>query len=186
MIEVEIKLPIEDWESMITSLKKMGFVKGGFVREEDAYFDNDSGQIRKNGEALRVRRITDLLTNQEETVITYKGRKMDQVSMSRKELETGVKDADVCIGIFEALGFHVVPPKVVKTRQEYTFDQIHACMDTVENLGNFLELELVIAEEEGKEAALQEIEKVLQRLGYALKDTVRNSYLSMLQHVEDE
>ena len=186
MIEVEIKLPIGDREAVTTNLEKMGFVKGGLVREEDAYFDNHSGQIRKNGEALRVRRITDLLTNQEETVITYKGKKMDQVSMSRKELETGVEDACVCIGIFEALGFQIVEPKVIKTRQEYTLDQMHACVDMVENLGNFLELELVIEKEEGKEAALHEIEKVLQRLGYTLKDTVRNSYLSMLQYVEDE
>ena len=111
---------------------------------------------------------------------------MDQVSMSRKELETGVEDSDVCIGILEALGFQIVEPKVIKTRQEYTLDQMHACVDRVENLGDFLELELVIEEEQGKETALQEIEKVLQRLGYTRKDTVRNSYLSMLQHVEDE
>ena len=186
MIEVEMKLPIEDREAVISDLKNMGFVKGGLVREEDAYFDNDSGQIRKNGEALRIRRITDLLTNQEETVITHKGKKMDLISMSRRELETGVEDADVCIGILEALGFQIVEPKVIKIRQEYTFDEMHACVDTVENLGDFLELELVIEKEEGKEAALQEIEKVLQRLGYTIKDTVRNSYLSMLQHVQDE
>lgn len=186
MIEVEIKLPIENRESVTENLGKIGFLKTGLVREEDAYFDNDSGQIRKNGEALRVRRIADLLTGGEETVITYKGRKMDQVSMSRKELETGVEDADVCIGILEALGFQIVEPKVIKIRQEYTFDQMHACVDMVENLGDFLELELVIEKEDGKEAALQKIEKVLQRLGYTIKDTVRNSYLSMLQHVQDE
>lgn len=186
MIEVEIKLPIKQRESVTANLEKMGFIKAGLVREEDVYFDNDFGQIRKNGEALRVRRIADLLTGEEETVITYKGRKMDQVSMSRRELETGIEDANVCIGILEALGFQIVEPKVIKTRQEYTLDQMHACVDTVENLGDFLELELVIAEEEGKEAALHEIEKVLQRLGYTIKDTVRNSYLSMLQHVQDE
>ena len=186
MIEVEIKLPIEERESVTVNLEKMGFIKAGLVQEEDVYFDNDFGQIRKNGEALRVRRIADLLTSQEETVITYKGRKMDQVSMSRKELETGVEDSDVCIGILEALGFQIVEPKVIKTRQEYTLDQMHACVDRVENLGDFLELELVIEEEQGKETALQEIEKVLQRLGFTRKDTVRNSYLSLLQHVEDE
>ena len=45
---------------------------------------------------------------------------------------------------------------------------------------------MVISEEESREEALQEIDRVLQRLGYNLKDTTRTSYLSMLQQVEDD
>ena len=61
-----------------------------------------------------------------------------------------------------------------------------ACIDQVQDLGDFLELEMVITEDKNKDDALGQIEKMLQRLGYSLKDTTRNSYLSMLQHVEDE
>ena len=64
--------------------------------------------------------------------------------------------------------------------------RITACMDQVENLGNFLELEVVIPEKEDRKEALQQIEEILHKLGYTLKDTVRNSYLSMLQGREDE
>lgn len=186
MIEVEIKLPIDNKENVEADLKRLGFIKSSLVCEEDIYFDNDAGQIQKNGEALRVRKITNLLTNQADVVITYKGKKMDQISMSRKELETRVADAEVCTQIFESLGFRVIPPMVKKTRQEYTFDQMTACIDQVRDLGDFLELEMVIPEDKNKDDALQQIEKMLHKLGYALKDTTRNSYLSMLQHVEDE
>ena len=106
--------------------------------------------------------------------------------MTRKELETGVSDGEICAGIFEALGFYKVPPAVIKKRQEYVLRRITACMDQVENLGNFLELEVVIPEEEDRKEALQQIEEILHKLGYTLKDTVRNSYLSMLQGREDE
>ena len=61
-----------------------------------------------------------------------------------------------------------------------------ACIDQVQNLGNFLELEIIIQEDEDKDEALRQIENVLLELGYSLKDTVRNSYLSMLQHTQDE
>ncbi|OLR59400.1 hypothetical protein BHF70_07060 [Anaerostipes sp. 494a] len=186
MIEVEIKLPIDNKENVEADLKRLGFIKSSLVCEEDIYFDNDAGQIRKNGEALRVRKVTDLLANQTDVVITYKGKKMDQISMSRKELETGVADAEICTQIFESLGFRVILPKVKKTRQEYTFDQMTACIDQVQDLGDFFELEMVITEDKNKDDALGQIEKMLQRLGYSLKDTTRNSYLSMLQHVEDE
>lgn len=80
----------------------------------------------------------------------------------------------------------MILPKVKKTRQEYTFDQMTACIDQVQDLGDFFELEMVITEDKNKDDALGQIEKMLQRLGYSLKDTTRNSYLSMLQHVEDE
>ena len=56
-----------------------------------------------------------------------------------------------------------------------------ACVDQVKDLGDFLELEILIEEDENKENALQQIEIILWRLGYTLKDTTRTSYLSMLQ-----
>ena len=181
MVEVEIKLPIKNKEIVEKSLEKLGFVKAGLVREEDVYFDNESSRIRENGEALRVRKVTNLATDESETRITYKGKKLDQVSMTRKELETGVSDAEVCIQILEAIGYQAIPPEVVKTRQEYTFENVTACIDQVQNLGDFLELEILIEEDENKENALQQIEIILRRLGYTLKDTTRTSYLSMLQ-----
>lgn len=185
MIEVELKLPIRDAEAVREDLIKMGFGSDGQIREEDCYFDNERRQIRENGEALRVRKITDLLTERSETVITYKGRKLDRISMSRKELETEVADGEICMQILEALGFGAVPPMVVKERQILKRNRVTACVDQVKNLGPFLELEIVIREDESKDQALEQIEQILRELGYALEDTTRNSYLSMLQKTED-
>ena len=130
--------------------------------------------------------MTDLLTDESEVVITYKGKKLDQVSMSRKELETGVADAEVCIQIFESLGFKMIPPKVIKNRQEYRLNHMTACIDQVQDLGDYLELEMLVPENDSKDSALRQIEKMLQKFGYTMEDTTRNSYLSMLQHVEEE
>ena len=186
MIEVEVKLPIANKEVVESDLYCMGFVKTSQIREEDCYFDNEARQIRTNGEALRIRKVTDLQSDHSDVVITFKGKKMDQVSMSRRELETQIADAETGVQIFQALGFRIVPPKVVKIRNEYKIGQMTACIDQVQNLGDFLELEIVIQECEDKDEALGQIESVLQKLGYSLKDTVRNSYLSMLQHTQDE
>ena len=106
--------------------------------------------------------------------------------MSRKELETEVADGEICMQILEALGFGAVPPRVVKERQILKRNRVTACVDQVKNLGPFLELEIVIREDESKDQALEQIEQILRELGYALEDTTRNSYLSMLQQTEDE
>lgn len=50
----------------------------------------------------------------------------------------------------------------------------------MKNLGDYLELEKMVDVEEEKTEALQELEEVLQRLGYSMEDTTRTSYLSML------
>lgn len=186
MIEVEIKLPIKDIGKIETNLTGMGFVRTNRIREKDFYFDNADKQIRLNGEALRVRQETDLYIGHSKTVITYKGKKLDHVSMTRKELETGVQDAQICIQILQAIGFDMVSPAVIKTRQMFCLDDITACLDSVEGLGDFLELEIIIPEDGRQDWALDRIETILGQLGYSLKDTTRTSYLSMLQRRSGE
>ena len=68
---------------------------------------------------------------------------------------------------------------VEKLRQYYHRDNIPACVDAVTNLGDYLELEIIVDEEEKREAALDQLEQILHTLGYSMQDTTRTSYLSM-------
>ena len=195
MIEVEIKLPLGGQEQEISpdqiveKLVCLGFSAGSRLKETDIYFDNDADRIRSRGEALRVRKVETLQDKEkipkweaDSTVfITFKGQKLDHVSMTRRELETKVENADICIELFCAMGYFPVEPKVIKQRQNYHKGNMTACIDRVENLGNFLELEIVIPETEDEDAALRRIEELLCELGYGLKDTIQTSYLSLLQ-----
>lgn len=185
MTEVEIKLPIQNTEKIISALTSIGFVQDSIIEEKDVYFDNVHEQIRKNGEALRIRQIHNPETGETESVITFKGKKLDKISMTRQELETGISDAETGIRILEALGFFPVSPKVVKTRRSYHWNEMNACVDQVRDLGDFLELEIVTEENADRENALAKIEEILNQLGYQRSDTTRTSYLSMLQNRED-
>ena len=178
-VEVEIKLKIEDKTQILTSLKQLGFEKKKLVMETDTYYTAEHHDFARLDEALRVRSIENLDTGEKTAAITYKGAKMDTVSMTRKELETEVKDATVCREILENIGFQPVP-KVGKQRQYMQNGNITACVDTVTGLGEYLELEILAEKEEEREAALKELEEILQKLGYSIKDTIRKSYLSML------
>lgn len=55
-----------------------------------------------------------------------------------------------------------------------------ACVDTVNGLGEYLELEKLVASDEERSEALEEIEGMLNKLGYSMQDTTRTSYLSLL------
>jgi hypothetical protein len=59
------------------------------------------------------------------------------------------------------LGFFTVPA-VIKHRQWLHLDNVTACLDSVEDLGDFLELEMVIADASEKEAALNDLIALLE------------------------
>lgn len=179
MIEVEIKLAVKDPEDLKKKLLENGFQRGKIVREEDVYFNSDHHDFRKRDEALRIRSVRNLESGKEQTLLTFKGPKIDQVSMTRKELETGIESLPVMREVLMNLGFDKQYP-VIKTRAYYEKENLTACVDQVERLGDFLELEVLVEEETGKESALLFIEETLKHLGHDLKETTRTSYLTML------
>lgn len=191
MIEVEVKLAVPSLECLEEELVKMGFCYLETIEQEDRYYDSEDCLIRSSGQALRLRKVAKLSCDDrissENTVITFKGKKLDLVSMTRKELETDVADFSIMDQILNELGFFAVQPIVKKMRKEFELSEVyemHACLDQVEGLGAYLELE-IMTEEDKREDALFCIEKILKHLGFSVKDTTTNSYLSLLQGVED-
>ena len=187
MIEVEVKLPLrrqektEETGRIAEVLCSMGFRKAARFRQRDTYFDNEAGEIRGGGKALRIRETEDLMKGIVTAELNFKGPRMDQVSMTRQELETEVGQAETGRRILAALGFSPVLPEVVKERTEYRRKEITAALDRVEGLGDFLELEILADEETENGKVLQKLEELLGELGYQMGDTVTRSYLSMLQ-----
>ena len=181
MIEVEIKIPVGDLKEVREGLQRKGFVHEQSRIEKDTYYDGGIHGIRKSGEALRVRQIIHCDTGEKISEINFKGKKMDSVSMSRPEYETTVGDGEIAGKIFEAAGFFPVKPMVVKKRELLVFGEMRACLDEVEGLGTFLELEIMAEDESSKAVALEKIERILKALGHGMEETTRVSYLTQLQ-----
>lgn len=184
MIEVEVKLKIKDPVSVEEELKNQGFCLDMILQETDTYYDGGLYGIKKSGQALRVRRTVDCISGAEKSELNFKGAKIDEVSMARQELETVVESGETAMHILEAIGFHPVEPRVVKKRRLLSCGNVHACMDEVEGLGSFLELEIMAESEDERPEALRRIEKLLGSVGYSMKDTTRVSYLGQLQGLD--
>ena len=178
-IEIEIKLKIRDRQALAAKLTELGFRPGRLLRETDVYFRAAHHDFVKRDEALRVRETEELETGEKTAQLNFKGPKLDDVSMTRKEMETSVGDGETARAILEQIGFTPVIP-VEKVRNYFHRGQLTACVDQVTGLGDFLELEILTESEEGRSAALAEIEEVLRHAGYSMEDTTRISYLSQL------
>lgn len=180
MIEVEIKVSVKNITKIEECLLKNGFIKGAHIKESDYYFDNEVHEIRNNDQALRIRSSYDLDADVKYNLMTFKGSKMDEISMTRKEFEIQIDDADTCMQIFSSLGYKNIYP-VIKERQYYHKDCMTACIDQVEKLGCFMELEFIVENESEKDKALGEIISTIESFGYSKQEIIRKSYLSMLQ-----
>ena len=109
-----------------------------------------------------------------------------QKQLDAKFKETGVENGDTAERILCALGFMPVRPVVVKNRKILRNEDISVCLDDVQCLGAFLEIEIMVESEENRTAALSRIEKIIESIGYTMADTTRMSYLSQLQNKAKE
>ena len=105
------------------------------------------------------------------------------MSMTRKELEMHTDHLETGIEIFSSLGYKKIYP-VIKRREYFHKNNISACIDQVEHLGNFFELEIIVENESEKNQALEQLLNLLGELGYQKDDIITRSYLSMLQEYE--
>lgn len=178
--EIEIKLPLKNLKETLEILTDQGFHETAEIREEDTYFNSVYHDVKKRDEALRIRTSTDCRSGVSKTQINFKEPKLDKISMSRMELETEVSDAEVLKSILVHLDFFTVA-SVMKTRKYLNRGRFTACLDQVEGLGAFLELEVIAEQESERKKILSKMEDLLAILGYHMSDTVQTSYLSMLQ-----
>ena len=168
MFEIEIKARCHDKNSLIEKIVSAGAVHIETREEIDMYFNHPQRDFAKTDEALRLRRIG------EKTYLTYKGPKVSVKSKTRLEEELGVENFDSIKKIFLLLGF-VEKEKVVKVRSIYHYDKIEICIDEVENLGDFIELEI-------KSEQIKEAEEHLFNIAnsFGLTDFIQKSYLEMI------
>ncbi|MCK5486976.1 MAG: class IV adenylate cyclase, partial [Desulfobacterales bacterium] len=123
-------------------------------------------------EALRIRVVNG------RAVLTYKGKKLDAVSKTREEFETDV-DGVTMRSILLSLGF-VESGVVRKTRTAFELEDLTICLDSVDGLGEFIEVESIVESESDVELHRARVFGFLDKLGIGQGDSIRVSYLEML------
>lgn len=179
MIEVEIKAKITDAQATEKSLLKLGFTEERRVSEQDVYFNGNDRDFRKTDEALRIRACKNLKADTERNALTYKGPKLGNHSQTRNELEISFEDPDKMKAILTALGY---PPvlEVQKLRRIYRLGAITACVDHVDSLGDYLELEKLVDDKKSYPEAVGELYEWLVKIGIPKDSLTQYSYLELL------
>jgi adenylate cyclase class 2 len=177
MYEVELKLRAEH-DALREPLDDVGAEPTGTVTQVDTYYDHPVRAFGETDEALRIRRETDGAGERAE--VTYKGPLVDDDSKTRPELETEIDDGETMDAILESVGFEPAAT-VEKTRERYRCGDYTVTLDSVDGLGEFVEIETEADEiEPAREGAIE----LLERLGLDPEDGIRRSYLGLLLDAE--
>jgi adenylate cyclase class 2 len=181
LLEIEMKFAVPDFKALKKRLSQCGARRARIKprHEEDHYFNAPDRDFARTDEALRLRRLG------AENFVTYKGPKRDRQTKTRAEIEVslarGQAAAEEFCRLLRELGYRDVAI-VRKDRWLYRFANaggfvVEVCLDDVEGLGKFAELEIL-----APEAQLDAARAVLQQLAadLDLSGSERRSYLEML------
>jgi adenylate cyclase, class 2 len=178
MLEIEVKFPVTDFGVVRERLSSSKARSDAPIQEADHYFNAPDRDFARTDEALRVRRIGS--SNR----ATYKGPRQPGQAKTRTEIEVGLAEgsqaADDFCRLLTQLGYRPVAV-VQKERTVYHLQQggfnLEVCLDTVVDVGRFVEVE-ILAPPEALDAARQVLGEVAAEL--QLRDSERRSYLEML------
>lgn len=178
MYELERKARA-DHRAIRERLRELDLTPQTEVVQTDTYLDHPHRDFAETDEALRVRREHPAGEPDAATVeLTYKGPRIADDAKTRVERTTTIGDAESLTAILEELGF-VVVAAVAKRRTRFEHDDVTICLDDVDGLGEFVELEAE-TDADGLEAAHERVEAVSQVLGLDGAETITTPYLTML------
>ncbi len=178
MLEIEQKFADVDFAAIEKRLAQWKARRGEERCEADHYFNAPDRDFARTDEAFRLRRVGSA------NFLTYKGPKHPGAVKVRTELEVPLRDGDEAaeqfIRLLGYLGYRVVAV-VRKQRRIYHLERnsfaLVVCLDEVEKLGRFAEVEIV-APEEQVDAARSVLAETAALLG--LTNLERRSYLNLL------
>lgn len=171
MIEFEMKFKVSH------SLVKEKLIENNasFIRienHEDTYYQHPSRDFRETDEAFRVRSKDNSLS------LTYKGPKFNSESKSRQEIDVKVQ-SDEIHELLKSLGFEY-SGSVKKVREIWKHRDLTITLDLVENLGEYIELEVIGRNKAQLEKILSKMRKLILDFGLDPEDQIPESYLELL------
>ncbi|QQS60078.1 class IV adenylate cyclase [Candidatus Falkowbacteria bacterium] len=172
MREIEIKLKAKNFENLEKSLNDKGVLLSIPITQHDVIYslNNSTKEFESAGEKdviIRLRYLKD------KTVLTLK--KQCSRELDNLEYETEVKEPDQMHNILSILGWTPIVG-VKKIRRKGKLGEYEICLDQVEKLGDFVELEKLAADDVNPEQIREELFKELETLGLSRNDEETRGY----------
>ena len=165
--ETEAKLRVDELESCAERLGELGAEMVGAVEQRDVFYDRADHSLLGSDRGLRVRHET--LGSSKVARMCFKGPRQKGKYKRRQEIEFEVSSGAEAEELLEALGF-ASSVVVEKKRAVWALGGCEVCLDVVEGLGCFVEIE------GPGEAAVSRVQELM---GLGGCESLGDSYASM-------
>lgn len=186
MREIEIKLKVNNLDLLEKDLAKAGCVFSEPISQHDVVYSSktdaengyDSLKNSKEGHvAIRIR------YEKNTTKLTLKQQRSNE--MDNIEYETEVKDPKEIHGMLTVLGWKI-EVEVKKTRKKGKLGKYEICLDKVERLGNFMEIEKMTDDNDDPENVRKELFEAAKPFGFAEEDEETRGYDTQIYQLENK
>ncbi len=179
-VEIEAKFPLYNKKIAINKLNEVGIPTETNNIQKDIYYTPAHKNFLEGetiSEWLRIRN-----TNNEKT-INYKNWSNNKGNnkISCKEIEIGIDDYNGMIEMFEALDFKKIIV-VEKVRNSWEYNGIVISLDTINNLGDFIELEFKTNLFDNEEDSLNYIKETIKGLDIEVGEQIFAGYPQLIMN----
>ena len=180
MREIEIKLRVENLEELEEKLKAKGLVISKEVFQHDVVYsrasDSFTDRSKEGHTVIRIRRQGDV------SILTLKYQKSGELDCL--EYESEVKNPEEVNEMLRVLGW-TPEIEVKKLRKKGKLGEYEICLDKVEGLGTFVELEKMAADDIDPEPVREELFKVLESFGLSRENNMIHGYDTQLYQLKN-
>ncbi|XP_044747913.1 uncharacterized protein LOC123309093 [Coccinella septempunctata] len=170
MKNVEIKASIENRDELESIINEMNLGSAEVIIQHDIFFKTPKGR-------LKMRKFKDnggeLIFYERDDTEGPKLSTYNKMNLSREDV------ANLSTILSQSLGVH---GEVKKTRYLYLFEQTRIHIDYVEELGNFLELEVVLTPNQSPEEGQMIAESIMKKLKVDSKNLISCSYMDLIKN----
>ncbi len=174
MREIEIKVRARNLSEVEKKLLRDGCILSDEISQRDVVYSKDRSVWRdstKGDAVVRIRRT--------DKGAEFNFKKQCSNESDNIEYETGISDPEEMHNILLALGWQP-QVEVVKVRQKGMLDKYEICLDKVEKLGTFVELEKLTKDDDDPKEVRKELFKVLSNYGFSPDDEEVRGYDTMI------
>ena len=170
MKEIEVKARLKNEANVLEKLKALGCVLSEPIRQVDTVYSKIVGNVEeylKNDHFLRIREKSD------GTFIFTVKKPLSKAVLTKAEHETEIMNAKELEQALLLMGYQKAN-RVVKLRRSGTCGEFEICIDEVEKLGSFIEVEKM--SDGDVDAVRKELNEFLTSLGVSPEDEVHKGY----------
>jgi len=182
MREIEIKIKVKNIENIEKQLRDKGCRLSDPIRQHDVIYSKSGStsewKSAKEGDViLRIRRMDD--------VAEFNLKQQRSSEMDNIEYETEIKDPNAIDGILTILDYHP-EVEVKKVRRKGKLGKIEICLDEVEQLGSYIELEKLTEDNADPNQVREELFAIAESLGLFRKDEETKGYDTQIYYLASE